>query len=257
MEPGQILDNRLLVLQEMERTEYVPIDKWLAYSGSYSDVQKSGADLYQHYSYWWAFCHFLATSKKYDKKFFGYFKDFYALQGFKTKTGYGGVDTGGIAYEVEPAEYTAKLLERLGVKDIKKLDEEFRAWIKSTEPVGARGYFYVGRDLTQMRKYDDGLKNLDIAISKGYDTAECYAMRARAWEGKSQMEKANADWRKAIEQNPVETSYRQELATNLMFRKDTRAAGLEQLRIAAELDPMDPWIDFRLKEAEKESSGEK
>lgn len=255
MEPGQILDNRLLVLQDMEKQNYIPIDKWLEYSTSYGAVERAGGNTYQHYSYWWAFCHFLATNKKYEKKFLQYFKDLYALQGFDKKVGYGGMDTGGVAFSVEPKEYIAKLLERLGVRDIQKLDEEFRAWIRSTEPVGARGYFYVGRDLTMMRKYDEGLANLDIAIQKGYDTAECYAMRARCYEGKRQVERANADWRKAIEQNPVEPSYRMELASNLLLSKATREQGIEQLRIAAELDPLDPWIRYRLEEAEKRAGG--
>lgn len=251
MEPGQIIDNRLLVLQEMEKDRYVPIDKWLEYSTSYSSVEQAGGNTYEHYSYWWAFCHFLATSKKYDKKFLGYFRDLYALQGFEKKTGYGGLDTGGVAFEVEPKEYIAKLLERLGVKEVKKLDEEFRAWVKAQEPVGARGYFYVGRDLCMQDKYDPAIKNLDTAIAKGYDTSECYAYRARAWEAKRQMEKANQDWRSAIAQNPTEPSYRMELATNLMLAKASRAEGLEQLKIAAELDPLDTWIQYRLAEATK------
>jgi tetratricopeptide (TPR) repeat protein len=257
MEPGQILDLRLLVLQDMEKTTYVPVDKWLLYSDSYNNVSQAGGSPYQHYAYWWGFCHFLMSNKKYDKKFQNYFRDLYAMQGFEKKVGYGGLDTGGVEFTVEPKEYSSKLYERLGVKDPKKLDEEFRAWIKAQEPVGARGYYYLGRDLCQQGKYDEALKNLDTAIAKGFDTSECYASRASAWFAKHQIEKAVQDLKKAIEQNPTEPSYRRELALFLRTRKETRAEGIQQLRIAFELDPYDPSLEAEIKRLEKGEDGDK
>ncbi|MBI3819995.1 MAG: DUF1570 domain-containing protein [Planctomycetes bacterium] len=263
MEPGQILDNRLLVLQEMEKgtagtgkdasitDAYVPLDKWLSFSASYHEASAAKASVYQMYSYWWAFCHFMCTHKTYGKKFFSYFKDLYALQGFKTKTGYGGNDTGGVAFKVEPKEYTEKLMQTLGVKDIKKLDEEFRTWIKAQEPVGARGYFYVGRDLCMQRKYDEALVKLDQAIAKGYDTADTYIYRSRCWRGKNQRDKQVEDLRKAIVNNPVEPTYRSELASALRFDKEGRAEAIQQIKLAVELDPLNTWYPFILSELEK------
>ena len=113
------------------------------------------------------------SNKKYDKKFQNYFRDLYAMQGFERKLGMAASTRVASRFTVEPKEYSSKLYERLGVKDPKKLDEEFRAWIKAQEPVGARGYYYLGRDLCQQGKYDEALKNLDTAIAKGFDTSEC------------------------------------------------------------------------------------
>jgi tetratricopeptide (TPR) repeat protein len=251
MEPGQILDNRLQLLQEMEKSNYVPIDKWLAYSTTYGEVSRNGGIPYQHYAYWWGLCHFLAETPKYEKKFLGYFRDLYALNGFDKDVGYTWVGGISVGFSVSPEEYTRKLLERLGVKDVKKLDEEFRAWIKEQKPVGKRGYFIVGRDLLFEKKLDEALMNLDRAIAEGHNTSECYGYRARVWEGKKNEEKANADWRKAIELNPVEPSYRLSLASNLVKEKATRAEGVKQLEIAAELDPFNPFIQYLLGEAQK------
>lgn len=250
MEPGQIIDSRLLVLQEMEKDRYIPIDKWLPYSSNYGTVQTAGGNVYEHYAYWWAFCHFLAKSPKYGKKFFGYFKDLYSLNGFEKTSEYSGLyNQSGVVFLVKPEEYTAKLLSKLGVKDIKVLDGEFRAWIKEQKPAGVRGYFIVGRDLCGDRKYDEALVNLNKAIEKGYVTAECYAYRARVWEGKGQIEKANEDWLKAIEQNPVETSYRLELAFNYRVGKK-REEALKQVRVAREIDPYDTNVRAALEKME-------
>jgi len=253
MDPGQILDNRMQLLTEMEKTAYVPLEKWLAYSTSYNDVEKAGGNTYQHYSYWWGLCHFLATSPKYGKKFMNYFRDLYQLNGFAKDVGYGWANGISVEFSVAPKEYTDKLLERLGVKDIKKLDEEFRAWIKEAKPSGPRGYFVVGRDLYIERKLDEALKYLDLAIANKHDTSECYAFRARVWRGKDQSEKAIADYKKAIEKNPVEPQYRIELAGELLSEKAkaNKAEGLKQIQIAAELDPFNPVIQWLLAEAQK------
>lgn len=251
IEPGQILDNRLLTLQEMEKERYIPVDKWLLYSQSYSDVSKAKESPYEHYSYWWAFCHFLCTHKTYGKKFIQYFKDFYNLQGFEKKAGYGGIDTGGVKFEVEPKHYTEKLMQYLGVKDLKKVDEEFRAWIKAQDPVGARGYFIVGRDLSMQRKYDEGISKLDQAITKGYDTAETYFYRSRCWRGKNQRGKAIEDLKKAIERNPLEPTFRQQLAFELSLSKEDKAAAIEQIKIAIELDPTDQYYNYLLEKLTK------
>jgi tetratricopeptide (TPR) repeat protein len=252
MEPGQILDNRLLLLQEMEKSRYIPIDKWLLYSTTYQNVSANKGEPYEHYAYWWGFCHFLCTHKTYSKKFFTYFRDFYNLQGFEKKTGYGGLDTGGVSFEVEPKHYTEKLLQYLGVKDIKKLDDEFRAWIKAQEPVGARGYFVVGRDLIMDRKYDQGIEKLNLAIEKGYDIAEVYSYRSDAWKAKHETQKAIDDLRKAIERDPLEDAYRNEIANQLWLNKTDRKEALDQMRIAAELNPYSPWYQAKLKDWEKE-----
>lgn len=245
IEPGQIIDSRLLTLQEMEKERYIPIDTWLAYSDSYNNVEKAKQSTYEHYSYWWAFCHFLCTHKVYGKKFFQYFRDLYNLQGFEKKTGYGGLDTGGVAFEVDPKEYTLKLYQYLGLKDGKKLDEEFRAWIRVQEPVGPRGYFYVGRDLSQYRKYDRAIEKLNQAIEKGYDTAEAFKFRADCWEAKNQRDKQIADLRKAVERNPIDARMRFNLAQALQF--GSRDEAILQLKIAIELDPNETLYPFQLK----------
>lgn len=252
LEPGQILDNRLLVLQEMEKDRYIPIDKWLLYSDSYNNVSRAGGSPYEHYSYWWAFCHFLCTHKTYSKKFFQYFRDFYNLQGFERKAGYGGIGTGGVEFSVDPKHYTEKLLQALGVKDIKKLDEEFRAWIKAQAPVGARGYMYVGRDLSMQRKYDEAIEKLNLAIEKGYDTAETFVYRARCWAGKRNTEKEIEDLKSAIARNPVEPSFRSELAQAYSRRPDSKKLAMEQMKLAIELDPLENWYRFLLKRWEEE-----
>ncbi|MFN0205754.1 MAG: tetratricopeptide repeat protein [Planctomycetota bacterium] len=257
MEPGQLLDNRLLLLQEMEKERYIPLDKWLAYSSSYAETSNNKGNVYEHYAYWWGFCHFACTNKKYSQKFFAYFRDLYNLQGFEAKTGYGGLATGGISKSVDAKHYTEKLLTYLGVKDIKKLDEEFRAWIKAQESVGARGYFVVGRDFVFAGKFDEALEKLTTAIDKGYDTAETFAYRSRAWMRKGQRDKAVADLRQAIQRNPVEADYRDSLSFYLSMNKSTKAEAIEQLKIACELDPYSPWLQSKLKDMLAEDTEKK
>jgi tetratricopeptide (TPR) repeat protein len=250
MTPGQILDHRLLLLQqEIDEGKAMTLESVLS-------TPHLGYR-YRHYAYGWAFCHFLFESPKYGRKFDKFFKDVYGERGVEITQG-GGLAPSGVAKVVKPEDSIAYLKTCLGVRKLEDLEKEWHAFVRAElKAERGRGYFFLGRDLYQMAGRPDAdeeegkdpvaeaIRNLDRAIEEmGYRTPDAYYYRALAHERKGNDAKAIEDIRVAIDLDPTDAILHAAYGGFLPAEK--REEALQEMRIACELDPTNLWLQTAL-----------
>jgi len=214
IQPGQIALELVLTVQEaIADGSYVPLEKLFV-------VPRSEFQAFE-YAHAWSFVYFLNTAKpEYQKGFKKFFKDFYTIaKGVAFDVDQSGGNQYGSWKVVPPAEVRRLLLDRLGVKDVARLEEEWKAYITGITIDGARARFLRGLNTLQresMPKPEEiqrALDDLDAAIAGGVDDPRAHWARGTLqFFVKGNVEKAIQDYRSAIELAPLVGVYRTSLA---------------------------------------------
>ena len=182
------------------------------------------------YAHAWSFVYFLTESNaKYSRGFKSFFKDLYALKGVEKETGYG-FDKSGVAYTVSVDEVRRLLLKKLGLKDFEELEEQWKEFvaaipIEAPEARFKRAYRFVryGQGITEeegsyQKGREQALADLNFAIENGFDDPRAYWARGQLSAFGSGSDRAQSDFRKAIELDPLNPAYRFDLAQALCGR---------------------------------------
>jgi len=151
----------------------------------------------------------------------------------------------GSGKSVSPEDIRALLLKNIKVKDVEKLEKQWKTFIAEISIDGPEARLKRGLRAVYQWEFEDALPDLDAAIEAGIQDPRAYWGRGRAnfWSGKP--DKAIEDFRKAVEMDPLNPSFRYSLSESLhmdgmMSRggndKDAAEATL-QAALAVELDP--------------------
>jgi len=211
--PGQLSLERVLDVQEaMAENEHIPLEKlFLIHKDSFHGFE---------YAHAWSFVYFLNSKPEYEKGFKKFFKDFYTVakgvpydkEPVGNKFGFWKV--------VPPTEIRKLLLDRLGVKDVAQLEQEWKDFIQGIPIDAPEARFRRGLEAIYRFDSSDKMKrakeDLDAAIDGGVDDARAYwgrAMLTLFTTGKQ--EKCVDDLRKAVELAPLNSGYRANLAQAL------------------------------------------
>ncbi|MEM7306183.1 MAG: DUF1570 domain-containing protein [Planctomycetota bacterium] len=206
--PGKLQTDRVLTVQQaIEDGEDTKLEELLR-------LKREQFNGFQ-YAHAWSFVYFLNETKKYQKGFKSFFKDLYGLKGVE-KAPYGGN-----AFVVEPAEVRRLLLKKLGHKGTEKLEQEWKEFIAAV-PIEApearfkRGYQQVRRSAGSGA--DAALEDLTFAIENGYEDPRAYWALGLARIYKGDFDAAVGEFKKAIELDPLNPSFRFDVAQALCGR---------------------------------------
>jgi hypothetical protein len=210
--PGQLKVERVLTVQQaIAEQKHIPLDKLFFID----------RDDYQgfEYAHGWSFVYFLNNSP-YEKGFKKFFKDFYTIaKGIPFTLEEGFPNQQGTAKIIQPAEVKKLLLERLGVKDLAKLEQEWLDFVKGIPIDAPRARFersmqsLYGGSMEELKR---GLEDAEAAITGGIDDPRVYWTRGTLrliCEGKQ--DECLQDYHKAVELAPLEAGFRHSLAQRL------------------------------------------
>jgi len=214
IQPGQLSLERVLTVQQaIADGSYIPLEKlFFVPREEFQDFQ---------YAHAWSFVYFLNTARpEHEKGFKKFFKDFYTIaKGVAFEVDESGGNQFGSWKEVPPKEVRRLLLEKLGVKDVAKLEEEWKTYVAGIEIDGARARFLRGLKILQRasapkpEEIQSAFDDLDAAIDGGVDDPRAYWARGTLlFFVKGNFEAAVQDYRKAVELAPLEGVYRATLA---------------------------------------------
>jgi hypothetical protein len=210
IQPGQLSLERILTVQQaiadgssipLEKLFTIPRDDYKAFE----------------YAHGWSFVYFLNNAKpEYEKSFKKFFKDLYTI-------------AKGVDFQLEPTggkygalkvvsakEVRRLLLDRLGVKDVAKLEDEWKTYISGIAIDAPRARLKRGLQALYVKGEDEekkGLEDLEAAITAGI-------AEPRAFWGRSILrlivkggyEDSLADMQKAVELAPLDAGMRSNLA---------------------------------------------
>lgn len=107
---------------------------------------------------------------------------------------------------------------------------------RSTAPLRAREQYDAGQRLFKVARYPQAILAMDAAISDQADFADAYLLRARAWRGLSDQERAIADYTEVIRLRPNEAPPYVERGLAYLEFKDFAAARADSAK-ALQIDP--------------------
>jgi len=211
--PGELQVDRVLTVQQaIQEQKFVPLDRLFHIEG----------EAYRGFEYChsWSFVYFLNNSK-YEPAFRKFFKDFYGVaKGVKFELEEGFPNQQGAAKIIPPDEVQRLLLDKLGVKDLAKLQQEWLDFVAAIPIDGPEARFKRG--LEGLYGVDDeqglqrSLEDLEAAIGGGVKDPRAYWARGLLQlMSKGEAEPTIADFRRAVELAPLEASYRANLAQML------------------------------------------
>ena len=226
---GHVLEDRLVEVR-------ADIDMGKRY-GVLALMSAEGA--YEDYYWGWSFVHFLMNTPAYQKKFQQFFVELCRSKDVK-RTASGDGFT-----RVEPQECLRLFRKKMGIEDVRPLEDEWYAYIDKLPTDSLRGVEQAG-----MRAYGEGRwkfrapRLLKAAIDKGsrnpfvyLDYCRCLRLRPDA------AAEALAAAEKACEVDPLEADCWAERGYVLLAsgRKDE---GQKFVDLAREMNPEDPYLDF-------------
>ncbi len=214
IQPGQLaLENVLTVQEAIADGSYVALEKLFLLPR-----EEFGAFEYAHA---WSFVYFLNNAKpEYEKAFRKFFKDLYTIaKGVAFEVDDSGGNKYGSWKEVPPGEVRRLLLEKLGVKDVGQLEEDWKAYVAGLAIDGPRARFLRGLKILQRastpgpEEIQDAFDDLDAALTGGVQDPRAYWARGtlRLFATGSPA-KAVEDYRAAVDLAPLDGVYRATLA---------------------------------------------
>jgi tetratricopeptide (TPR) repeat protein len=212
--PGKLQVDRVLTVQQaIKDGDFVPLETLFR-------VEKSDFTAFE-YAHSWSFVYFLNnSSSKYKSGFEKFFKTYYTLEK-------------GVEYDYEPfpnQQGTAKmcsaeevrriLLDKLKVRDVAALEKEWLDFIAAIEidapdALFKRGYRTMLR--FDSENFDQAKKDIDAAIEAGVRDPRAFWARGllRIFGERVDFPGAIADFRKALEQAPLEADFHYNLAQTM------------------------------------------
>lgn len=213
IEPGQLQTDRVLTVQNAieEGKDTKLKDLFFIDRGSFDGFQ---------YAHAWSFVYFLNEYQdgKYQKGFKSFFRDLYTL---KKGIPYEVVPAGGmsgVGRRVKPEDIRDLLLKKIRVRDVDRLEQEWKEFIRSIpiESVSAR--LKRGLRSVRMGDFDDAIADLDAAIEGGTSDPRAWAARGRARFFRGDRAGAIEDLREAVRRDPLNAGFHYELSRLMVGR---------------------------------------
>jgi hypothetical protein len=210
---GELLLERILTMQQaFADGSYIPLEKLFL-------IPDEEFEAFE-YAHAWSFVYFLNNARpEYEKAFKKFFKDLYTIaKGVAFELEESGDKYGGIK-RVPAKEVRRLLLDKLGVKDVVKLEEEWKSYIAGIPLDAPKARFHRG--LERMYDAEPGdtkameaaLEDVQAAIEGGVEDARAYWARGTMQLVLSGDEETTlADYHKAVELAPLQGGYRAALA---------------------------------------------
>jgi hypothetical protein len=193
------------------------------------------------YAHAWSFLYFLTqASPAYEKAFWSFFKDVYALQVEKKEIYEGGPDKSGVGYVIPPDEIRRLLLKKLGQKDTEALEHEWKGFIASI-PLEApearfkRAYRAVRFGAGLGADREPALSDLDFALANGCADPRAYWARGQLKAySYGDFGAGVMDFKRAIALDPLNPAYRFDAAQALCGHLFALNLGDAEIRMAGE-----------------------
>ncbi|MAE27948.1 MAG: hypothetical protein CMJ87_03030 [Planctomycetes bacterium] len=237
IEPGQLQTDRVLTVQQAIENDKDTKLKELFF------INRDAFSGFE-YAHAWSFVYFLNNYNrgKYAKGFGKFFKALYTLEkgiDFEIVAGGGVTGTG---KKVSPADIRDLLLKKIKVKDLDKLETEWKTFVKEIAIEAPLARFKRGYRAVRQWQFSDALEDLTAAIDAGFSDPRAWAARARARAFTGQRGPAKEDYAKAIELDPLNASFRFEYSQVLAGRLSTGARGSGGMSVSRSGDkaPTDP-----------------
>lgn len=159
------------------------------------------------YAHAWSFVYFLNSKETTRKAFNSFFRELYTRANVESEM------LGDFAV-VKPEIVSELLLSKLKQRDVAALDKEWKAFIAAIPVDGPEARFQRGKRYVEFREGEEeqARKDLDAAIEGGITHPEAFAGRATLAMQRGDRSAAAADFRRAIELDPLAASYRFDLA---------------------------------------------
>ena len=125
-------------------------------------------------------------------------------------------EMGGVGKLVAPVDIRAYLLKKLKVSDVSALEREWREFVESIPIEGAKARLKRGLLAVRQLRYEEALPDLDAAIEAGITDPRAWAARGRVHALTDAKDKALADYRAAIQKDPLAAGFRYELSRVLV-----------------------------------------
>lgn len=253
--PGALQLDRVFTVQEAIRD-----DKYIRLEDLFKSVRNNyGAFEYAH---GWSFIYFLNRTEKYQSGFKKFFRDVYTFPKGVGYTHEPFPDKTGTAKMIPNEEVRRLLLQNLKVTDVAVLEKEWLDFMKAIEIDAPSALFkraYRAVRFGDVEQFEQAEKDLTTAISSGFEDARAYWARGlvSSWNKKGGVKGGIADFRKAVELDPLNAAYRHSLGevlagyslhlggASMSVRGDQELFGEReefeqadlQLGLATELDP--------------------
>jgi len=263
--PGELQTDRVLTVQEAIKGEGSATgtpqkgqgsrDKKIAMTGrpftkleQLFFLSRDEFDGFQ-YAHAWSFVYFLNNYEdgKYQKAFDRFFKGLYTLEkGIPFQPA-------GRGKKVAPEDIRAYLLKRLGVKDTEELEKQWRGFIEAIPIAGPEARLKRGLYLINAQgDFENALTDLNAAIDGGIQDPRAWSARGQCLAFTGKQEESIADFKKAVEAEPLNARYRYllsralqrnlsleglEIDTNQTVGDEDKAAARREAGLATELEP--------------------
>jgi tetratricopeptide (TPR) repeat protein len=210
--------------------------------------------MYEHYTWGWSFVHFLMNRDKYAAKFQRFVTTLATGKDVKREPASGHDNSAG----VEASEVVRVFMKCLELKDkaaLAALEKEWHAYVKDELKADSlRGVEMAGLQVASSYPARPlrATKLLKTAVEKGSRNPRIYTQLAElvaSGEGgdKSDFKGAVDLLKKAIELDPLAAETYADLG-RLYQHEGKKDEGKNLLKLALELDPDNPWLEFSLRD---------
>ena len=219
MKVGGLLEGRLTeVMTDIQAGEFKTLEDFLGNKLGYAD-----------YTWGWTFVHFMMSTRKYEKKFKKYFLDLAKSRSVNRESSRG-------RKTVTGPEMIRYFKKRMGVKDLKKLEAEWHAYIQQDMKLAShRGYEKAARAAVSTQQPARARRFFRLAIENGSTNPGTYLRYADALTGSDSKEKAIGLVKRAIELDPFNSSAYSKLGR--LLRPSDKPESTRLYALALELDP--------------------
>ena len=201
----------LTVQQALADGSYIPLEKLFL-------IAREDFHAFE-YAHAWSFVYFLNSAKpEYEKAFKKFFKDFYTIaKGVSFSLRAGGGNKYGSWKEVPPQEVRRLLLDKLGLKDVVALEDEWKTYIQAIQIDAPQARFKRAVQallyLADVDSFPRAFEDVEAAIAGGVVDPQAFWVRGTLHLIlKGARAKATEDYRKAVELAPLDAGYRANLA---------------------------------------------
>jgi tetratricopeptide (TPR) repeat protein len=205
--PGKLqLDRVLTVQQAIEEEKDVKLaDLFFIDRGAFGAFE---------YAHAWSFVYYLNNFEdgRYAEAFAKFFRGLYTLEKGLDFESEAGPPPSGVWKSVRPKGIRDYLLTKLKVKEVERLEGEWKAFIAAIQVDGPTARLKRGMRASFEFDFKAALEDLDAAIEGGIEDPRAWAMRGRALAFTGEKERAIKDFERAIELDPLNAAYRYELA---------------------------------------------
>jgi len=211
--------------------------------------------MYEHYTWGWSFVHFLMSRDKYAAKFQRFVSTLANGKDVKRGNPSGKDNVAG----VESAEVVRVFMKCLELKDkaaLAALEKEWHAYVKDELKCDSlRGIEMAGLQVAAgsfPARPIRATKLLKAAVEKGSKNPQVYVRLANLVDSGEGSDKPDAKaavdlLKKAIELDPLAADTYADLG-RVYQHEGRKEEGKKLMKLALELDPDNPWLEFALRE---------